>query len=182
MIICLACSLSILSFEKFWENVNIRLVLENKLWNTCWKLWRNVGNFENIFEIFWNYFAKVFKIFLQNLLKTSKKYRKNYGVNVRISNNMSHALSHMLRQVAVAPCRSLWLDSYTLLILTIQSFCCHRSNGHLTFFIIECFSLHTPRIIYTFPTVLILIFFPKSLQLWTLLLSRAVLPSVRLWP
>ncbi len=63
--------------EKFWENVNIRWVLENIFWNTCWKLWRNVGNFENISEIFWNYFVELFRIFSRNLLKTSKKCRKS---------------------------------------------------------------------------------------------------------
>ncbi len=71
-----ACPLSISSFEKFRENVNIRRVLENIFWNTCWKLWRNVRNFENIFKIFWNYFVKLFRIFSRNL-KTSKKCRKS---------------------------------------------------------------------------------------------------------
>ncbi len=40
------------------------------------QLWRNVGNFENIFEIFWNYFTELFRIFSRNL-KISKKWRKS---------------------------------------------------------------------------------------------------------
>ncbi len=64
-------------FEKFWENVIIRWVLENIFWNTSWKHRRNVGNLKNIFEIFWNYFAELFRISSQNLLKTSKKCRKS---------------------------------------------------------------------------------------------------------
>ncbi len=72
-----ACPLSILSFEKFWENVNIRGVLENIFWNTCRKLWSNVRNFENIFEIFLNYFVELFRIFSRNLQKTAKKCRKS---------------------------------------------------------------------------------------------------------
>ncbi len=71
-----ACPLNISSFEKFWKNVNIMWVLENIFWNICWKLWRNVGNFEKI-EIFWNYFVELFRIFLQNLPKTSKKCSKS---------------------------------------------------------------------------------------------------------
>ncbi len=69
-----ACPLNTSSFEKCLENVNIRWVLENKFWNTCWKLW--IGNFENIFEIFWNYFVELFRIFSRNL-KTSRTCRKN---------------------------------------------------------------------------------------------------------
>ncbi len=71
--------LSISCFEKFWENVNIRWVLENNIfWNTCWKqLWRNIRNFENIFEVFWNYFMELFRIFSRNFPKTSKKCRKS---------------------------------------------------------------------------------------------------------
>ncbi len=68
---------SISFFEKFWENVNIRWVLESIFWNTCWKLQRNVGNFENIFKIFWNYFVELFRIFSWNLLKTLKKSGKS---------------------------------------------------------------------------------------------------------
>ncbi len=55
-----ACPLSISSFEKFWENVNIKWVLENIVFWSTWKLWRNVENFENIFEIFWNDFVESF--------------------------------------------------------------------------------------------------------------------------
>ncbi len=66
-------------FEKFWENVNITWVLENIFWNTCWKLW---GNFENIFEIFKNYFVELFRIFSRNLVKPSKKFRKSkFSIN-----------------------------------------------------------------------------------------------------
>ncbi len=64
-------SLSILSFEKFWE-MWILGEFCKQIWNTCWKIWK----FENIFEIFWNYFMEVFRIFLRNLLKTSKKMQK----------------------------------------------------------------------------------------------------------
>ncbi len=67
------CPLSISSIENFWENVKIRWVLENIFRNTCWKLWNNVRNF----EIFWNYFVELFRIFSRSLLKTSKKCRKS---------------------------------------------------------------------------------------------------------
>ncbi len=64
--------------EKIWI---FRWVLENQFWNNLWKLWRNVGNFEKIFEIFWNDLVEEFRIFVQNLVKTSKKCGKNYGIN-----------------------------------------------------------------------------------------------------
>ncbi len=76
-----ACPLSISSFKKFWENVNIRWVLENIFWNTCWKFWRNVEYFENIFEIFWNYFVELFRILSRNM-KTSKKcWKSKFWIN-----------------------------------------------------------------------------------------------------
>ncbi len=71
------CPLSISSSEKFWENMNIGWVLENIFWNTCWTLWK----FWEHSEIFWNYFVELFRIFSQDLLKTSKNVRKvNFGL------------------------------------------------------------------------------------------------------
>ncbi len=87
-----ACPLSISSFEKIWENANIRWVLENIFWNTCWKLWRMLEilrTFLKYFEIIlWNcleYFHEIWKLkkcrkskFWINSGKIMEKHRGNF--------------------------------------------------------------------------------------------------------
>ncbi len=69
---------------KILENAYMRWDLENKFWIIRGKLWRNVGNLENISEEFWTDFVEVFWIFLWNLVNISKNCWKNFGVNVNL--------------------------------------------------------------------------------------------------
>ncbi len=78
-----AYPLSIASFEKFWEIVNIKWVLENILWNTCenfGEMLEILRTFLRYFEIIlWNcleYFHEIWK--LQKKCRTSK-FWINFG-------------------------------------------------------------------------------------------------------